>query len=221
MKKITFLLSGIIAVGLLAFAGCDGETETTTTAATTAASTTGMPGSTSTGTGGTGGGGGAGGGTADACQGYCDTIMDNCKDVNVQYMDAATCLGTCKMLPPGAAGDQMGNTVQCRTYHAGAPATMNAAMHCTHAGPGGDDFCGNNCESFCSIATKTCATQWPDMTTCLTTCGGFDKMPKYSSSVIAGNSFACRLYHLTVATVDPASHCGHTIEMTKMGDPCF
>jgi hypothetical protein len=36
-----------------------------------------------------------------------------------------------------------GNTLGCRIYHGGAPAVMDAATHCPHAGPSGAGVCGN------------------------------------------------------------------------------
>jgi hypothetical protein len=35
---------------------------------------------------------------------------------------------------------------------------------------------------------------------------------KYSTAVVSGDSYACRLYHLTQAAVDPVVHCGHIVE---------
>ncbi len=125
----------------------------------------------------------------------------------------AYCMGSCSALPEGKPGDMAGNTVNCRIYHAGASA-MDAAVHCVHAGPGGAGACGSNCESFCSIATATCPTEHPDAATCMTTCMGIQDTEKYDVTDTSGDSLACRLYHLTVASsseANKATHCPHTV----------
>jgi hypothetical protein len=41
-------------------------------------------------------------------------------------------------------------------------------------------------------------------------CGMFSTTPTYNASITSGNSFACRMYHLTAAAgVDPVFHCPH------------
>lgn len=208
---------------LFALAAC-GDDETTTTTTTSSTAGSGGDSSSST-TGGMGGTGGAGGGSADLCQDYCVAIMGNCTGDNAQYTDTNTCLESCKALPQdGMPGASTGNSIQCRTYHAGMPAKTDPAMHCVHAGPGGASFCGDNCEGFCAIAIATCNGQWKDMAACMdpmTGCPAFNDMEKYDAKDASGDSLACRLYHLTVATQDAATHCPHTVFATKMGDPCF
>jgi hypothetical protein len=227
MKKISFLFAGIFAVGsLFTLAACgDDETSNTTMGGTAGG---GMGGSAGEGggtggMGGTGGGaggmGGSGGGSAGVCDTYCANITKNCTGENQQYADMASCMGSCGALPEGTAGAMAGNSVQCRIYHAGA-AGMDQALHCTHAGPGGGGtmFCGTNCESFCSIATKVCPTQHADNAKCMTECMGVNDMEKYDASDSGGDTLACRLYHLTVASSDAASaatHCAHTVAMNN------
>jgi hypothetical protein len=225
MKKTSFLFVGFFAVGsLFTLAACGDDTETTSGNTTNGAAGGGMGGEGGTGgtgmggmggTGGTGMGGmgGAGGGSAAACDTYCADIAKNCAGDNMQYGDMASCMGACSALPEGKPGDMAGNTVNCRIYHAGA-ATMDAALHCVHAGPGGAGACGSNCESFCAIATATCKTEHPDNATCMTTCMGFKDMEKYDASDVDGDTLACRLYHLTVAAssdANAATHCPHTV----------
>ena len=147
-------------------------------------------------------------GEALACEAYCATISANCTGEHTQYGSAETCLATCATLTPGTPADTGGNTLGCRTYHAGAAADM-PAVHCTHAGPGGNGVCGGNCESFCSIAAVACPDAWPDDAACQTACGTFSPDESYDATDVGGNSFACRLYHLTAAALDPATHCAH------------
>ncbi|HEY0476390.1 MAG TPA: hypothetical protein VGD37_02650 [Kofleriaceae bacterium] len=101
------------------------------------------------------------------CQNYCTQVMTNCTAANAQYSDMAHCLGSCATFPVGTstANDSTGNTLGCRTYHSGAPAVANAALHCPHAGPPGEaiaaaspGFCsgGDLCATFCAEQIKTC-----------------------------------------------------------------
>lgn len=149
------------------------------------------------------------------CLAYCDAVMANCTGANSQYSDKASCIGTCAAYTAGTMADTAGNTLGCRIYHSGA-AKNDANTHCPHAGPGGAGACGTNCEGFCAIAQKTCTgmvnSQFPNNAECLTACGKYDAAKRYSSAETAGNTFACRLYHATVASTDAASattHCSH------------
>ena len=148
-----------------------------------------------------------------ACVNYCETIAMNCSGANAQYAAAESCLGVCATFAPGMDGDVAGNSLACRLYPTGAAAEA-ASTHCAHAGPGGAGACGTNCESFCSIATAICPAEHPDTDTCLATCMGFMDTEKYDAGDAAGDTLACRLYHLTVAATDAASattHCPHTV----------
>lgn len=214
--KISMTFGLLLATAALAVAcGDDAETTTgATTATTSTGGTGGTGGSTTSGMGGEGGsttsGMGGEGGTAmkTPCEAYCDTVMTNCSGDNAQYSNAEHCMASCAAFPEGMASDTTGNTVGCRAYHAGA-AAMDAAVHCVHAGPGGDGACGANCDGYCSIALKACGDKYADEMTCKTACEGFTDEVAYSAKATTGDSLACRLYHLTVATVDPAVHCDH------------
>ena len=145
------------------------------------------------------------------CTDYCNTIMANCTGTNQQYFSLAACLASCADLPKGATTDTGGDSVGCRTYHA-VNAASGPVVHCPHAGPGGAGVCGPNCDGFCNIALAACtgANQvYSSMAQCLTECATFPTSPTYNSSVTTGNSFACRMYHLTNATLSPAIHCSH------------
>jgi hypothetical protein len=52
------------------------------------------------------------------------------------------CLSTCNgaSWSIGTAGATSGNSIACRTYHAGA-AAGDPATHCPHAGPTGGGVC--------------------------------------------------------------------------------
>ncbi len=78
---------------------------------------------------------------APNCADYCDTYFDNCTgDINV-YADLEDCMTQCAPWYPGTMGDTAGNTIGCRTYHAGAPAVGDPQLHCPHAAPGGGGVC--------------------------------------------------------------------------------
>ncbi len=153
-------------------------------------------------------------GLAQTCANYCTLITANCNGNLAMYADAATCMATCTHAPAGTAADMSGNTLGCRIYHADA-AAGNAALHCRHAGPGGDGVCGADCEGFCTLTLGACAGQaappYASMSACMTSCAGFATTPAYSASTTGGNSLACRLYHATAASTNPALHCPHTM----------
>jgi hypothetical protein len=153
------------------------------------------------------------GGGSD-CEVYCDTIMSNCTDQNAQYVATEYCLATCATFPAGSPSDTMGNTLGCRAYHAGA-AVADPGTHCGHAGPGGGGICGDYCESFCTIAQLACTggnTVYPTSKECMFDCSMFPNTEEYDASDTSGDTFACRLYHVTIAALDAASaatHCSH------------
>lgn len=78
---------------------------------------------------------------APTCADYCDTYFDSCTDDLNVYVDMDDCLAQCAPWYPGTVGDVAGNTIGCRTYHAGAPAVGDPDLHCPHAAPGGADVC--------------------------------------------------------------------------------
>jgi hypothetical protein len=147
------------------------------------------------------------------CQNYCTSITTNCINTNQQFTGMTDCMSTCMHYPVGTAADMAGNTLGCRTYHAGAAMT-GPDVHCRHAGPGGNDACGADCLGFCSLVLSECTganVQYGgDMGQCMTACGGFATTPAYNSMQTSGNTFACRLYHATAASLDPMTHCKHT-----------
>ena len=186
------------SVALLALAiGCGGDDD-------------GDGGDNGDGTGQVDGGGGGGidsGGDAVTCASYCETLQANCTGANAQFSTMQNCVDSCAGFPAGAAGDQSGNSLACRAYHADA-AEGDPGLHCAHAGPGGAGVCGSNCEGYCSIALEACDV-YADEAACMTECGGFADEEPYDAGDTSGDSLACRLYHLTAASTQPEPHCGH------------
>lgn len=150
-------------------------------------------------------------GDAQVCTDYCELIGDHCQGDEAQYNGDALCEATCANMPVGNAGDELGNTASCRTFHA-VLAAEEPETHCAHAGPAGDGTCGANCESFCSVALTLCdgdLSVFAGAEDCIDTCEGFATEPAYSANVPDGDSFACRLRHLTLASLQPEIHCSH------------
>lgn len=145
------------------------------------------------------------------CEDYCDLIAVHCSGAVAQYSDRNACLSTCAAMPLGDAASHSGHTIMCRTFTA-ATAELSPATTCTKAGPGGDGTCGGNCESFCAMAVELCtdANQaFASVAECMGACTFYDTQPAYDASKTSGDTFACRLYHLTAASNDPDTHCGH------------
>jgi hypothetical protein len=232
MTKNGLLLGALLASSsLLAATGCgDDENKNTSSTSTTTSSSSGMggmgtggTGTGGTGTGGTGTGGtgtgGTGGGSSNlSCESYCTQIMDACQGENAQYNSMASCLGTCSHFDVGSDGDTKEPTLGCRIYHAGVAAMPNNAKdHCPHAGPSGGGSCGTPCEAFCKVALGACTgnnVQYATADECNTECAKFTADPAntYDAADTSGDTFNCRMYHLTVAATDDTSasaHCSH------------
>ncbi|MCX4242801.1 hypothetical protein [Paraliomyxa miuraensis] len=150
-------------------------------------------------------------GEVDVCPEYCGLIQDVCSAEQTQYTSEAVCLAVCADLPPGSPEDQLGNSVGCRRFQS-VQASEAPDTFCGAGGPTGDGVCGAECEVFCGLAMSVCVgddAQWPDVPSCLADCMQFPDDVEYNASVVSGDSFACRMYHLTVASLDPGVHCPH------------
>lgn len=150
-------------------------------------------------------------GEQDVCPEYCNLVQDVCTADQAQYQSDEICLGVCAALPPGNSDDQLGNSSACRRFQA-VQAAEAPDTFCGAAGPTGDGVCGAQCESFCGLATELCTgdlAQWPDVPSCIADCMQFPTDVDYNASVVSGDSYACRAYHLTVAALDPGVHCPH------------
>ena len=172
------------------------------------------------------GGGGGSGSAALSCQAYCTSIMASCTGgdgsvdggamdptrTHQQYTGMDQCVATCSTFPVGAASDTSGDTLGCRTYHAGAAAT-DPATHCPHAGPGGDGVCGDLCTSYCRITAKYCTAAnmagplYTSDADCMSWCKATKSDLRFNIAVQAGDEQACLLYHSQEASVVPPDHC--------------
>ena len=151
-----------------------------------------------------------------ACAQYCAAAMNTCQGDLALYASIESCMGTCSRLPPGEAGDQSGNTVQCRLQQATlAQQTGEKLSYCRRAGPGGEGTCGTNCEGFCSIMVPVCGSDWfQSVDDCLAVCAGVPDDHDYSIAVPYEDSIQCRLYHVTSATI-ATEHCPHAAGVLK------
>ena len=176
---------------------------------------------------GTGGTGGAAPAQADTCDFYCSAIQKHCTGVNQQFTTPAMCQAVCKTYKAGPIMDSSSNPeddLGCRIYHSDVPASMDPATHCFHGGPAGGapNECSKDfCSTFCGLAGSICTgTHQQYMTTaaCMTDCMTFPlSAGNYGTADVDKNDQFCRMYHLTAASVDPATHCAH---ITKASAVC-
>jgi hypothetical protein len=163
---------------------------------------------------GTGGGNGSTSGSGGSgeetpsCEKMCADVMKNCTGDQQVYITEDVCLAVCAEFPLGRVSDTSGNTVGCRTYHAGASKDQ-PEVHCPHAGPGGDGYCGENCDGYCTLALATCPDEFTDEADCQDACAAFPKHAPFSINQSTGDTIECRLYHVSVATTDADTHCPH------------
>ena len=172
---------------------------------------------------------GGGGDASDAgsgaitCESYCTTVMANCTGANADYISIGVCKAMCVHLEPGIAGEQSGDSLACRSYHAGA-ASRDPNFHCRHAGALGGGHCGDKpCNPFCLLDFALCGAQPSPPYDggelgCKQACEGvfqYDTTAGASDIPQSGNTLNCRNYHLQVA-YDPSNpsavttHCPHT-----------
>ncbi len=150
--------------------------------------------------------------TAPLCDAYCDNVLTNCTGANQVYADRPSCLAACAAMPDdGSPGAIDGNSVQCRIYHAGAPAMADPATHCPHTTISGGGVCGTPCDAYCDQALANCtgANQlFADRPSCLATCARFPQTG--TATATEGNSVQCRAYHASFPSVaDATVHCPH------------
>lgn len=153
------------------------------------------------------------------CATYCTAVTAACTGTpNGQYTDATQCAlwcGTAYGWKTGATGDTSGDTIGCRTYHAGVAATSaaNATIHCPHAGPTGGNTCGTWLDAYCDLAVRNCTGAnllFADVAACKTAAAGLATTGAVNAT--SGNTVQCRIWHLGKAgesAAAPATHCPH------------
>ncbi len=161
---------------------------------------------------------GGGGGGTPTCAAYCDEVTMTCTGDNADYASRDECIQVCTGLgwaagdAVSASGPASGDTIGCRTYHGGVPATADPATHCPHAGETGGNVCGTWCENYCGAAMAVCTggdAIYTSMDECMTACAAFDATGSIGDT--SGDTVQCRLYHLGVGlrTGDTGTHCPH------------
>jgi len=113
------------------------------------------------------------------------------------------------------------NSLGCRTVHAQA-AALAPGTHCPHAGPsgggtGGNGVCGSFTDAWASLSSGLC--QDTNVGTAVASIGaanmalavpiGDTSAWSYPGVTKTANTQACRIYHLVVASQQPALHCVH------------
>jgi hypothetical protein len=154
------------------------------------------------------------------CRTYCTAVMHNCTGPTMMadggagladFSSLNACMNACAKLPLGSAGDQSGNTVGCRTYHA-MLAAANPMLHCPHAGMSGGGVCGDRCTNFCLLATSICTTAdgvtmpvFASNADCTGKCGQppFQFVPAIAEMVVDTPTLNCAFYHLGEAFANP------------------
>jgi len=158
--------------------------------------------------------------------------MAACSGANQQYTTMDGCLAECAAFDQGTIGATSGDTLECRTYHAGVAATADPAVHCVHAGPLGSGAgaagagCTTDnltrCTAYCAVNAEVCGTTaYATEDECRTACAAADDSLDFNTGVtsVGGTAGAdtgeleCRTYHMSVASQDAASattHCPHT-----------
>jgi hypothetical protein len=170
-------------------------------------------GGTDSGSGGTDSGGGSdAGAVTPTCTAYCTAIMTNCTAGNQQYTTMTNCMNSCMAFPVGTSADTMVDSLGCRIYHANAAASM-PMLHCPHAGPGGNAFCGSNCTGYCDIVMHFCTGAAQVYTThdqCMAVCGATPDTMTFNvtDTTLQGTAqVACLLYHAQEGSTAPMDHC--------------
>jgi hypothetical protein len=180
---------------------------------------------------------GGGGPAPTACDRYCAAVLANCTGQLEQYNSLTQCQEVCRRLPAGVAGDHDVNTVECRIRQADF-AKGEPLVYCRSSGPLGQDKCGSNCVSYCSLMQQTCTaattagnlepSYYVDEKSCLTACDAltpsehdpvaYSSSPTAMPSSYVGNNVFCRTYHVDAALGEgaPDEHCPHA----RGGDPC-
>jgi len=175
------------------------------------------------------------------CQQYCDLIMGADGGVgacSAVYPSTSACRAVCKTLKHGdLEADQrdplVPNTYACRLHYARLAQTD--ATQCLAAGPGGQDRCGSNCESYCAMyAASGCGElaevkmlaqpDAKDPVACETKCKAGLRDNRQLDSANGrdheGNTVQCRLVHLSnvlsyKGMTSWADHCQHSAFAAK------
>ena len=128
----------------------------------------------------------------DPCDAYCDHVLVNCTGEHAIYANRSACVTTCRMLDTDGNFDDWRNekdTIQCRSYHASAPAGVDPATHCPHADVYNVAHCGDRCQVFCGLMRRACEGSFESDEACEAACQSISvDDPLYPQS---GNNQTC------------------------------
>jgi hypothetical protein len=172
------------------------------------------------------------------CSQYCGLVSDRCQGDYKVYDYPEQCMAVCQHMDPG--GPNLGasdnkNTVTCRLEKLQETEfDARPEENCPKVGPGGDGYCGDDCDSFCSLRQQVC-TGVPgqtyeddllDLDKCKANCRAVPKLATFDAARDQkGDSLQCRLVHVSEAAVSAqkaATHCLHTQTVPKAATtfPC-
>lgn len=162
---------------------------------------------------------------ASLCEQYCVSLEENCAEDASHYNDREQCLTICAMFPNTETAPANANTLACRLRRAKAAGYSEGderRKECRSAGPGGEGFCGSNCEGLCSVTMGTCDPEsspfdhYETYDACMADCAGTPDLPDVvGNEVVTGNSVQCQLYHaVSAAMTSPEEHCTHAMGRT-------
>lgn len=170
--------------------------------------------------------------TGPSCETYCSAFEDTCSSLEDDYSSQRACVDYCNngaAWPTGEDGDLSGNSIACRTYHAGAASEAEGAgrqFHCRHSGITGDSICGSLCENYCFLMDQICTgenAQYADFEACTEQCQGVGNITGIPQDGLpndtTGDSVQCRMYHVSAAffTEAPDMHCVHASMLSTTG----
>jgi hypothetical protein len=162
-------------------------------------------------------------GDADGCSKYCSTLKEACPGDRAVYEDDETCLKVCGLFKAGNAAKPTGNTLACRSHQADVALSLSSDLsenetNCAAAGPGGGDQCtahpmAPNCDGYCTVYMDACASvskKWgfTSFDECTEQCVGIPGGAGFTAAEgHEGDTLACRLYHASLAKLDPDPNC--------------
>lgn len=148
-----------------------------------------------------------------SCEHYCDLIQEQCTGEDVQYASTEACVAMCATFELGAIGDVEKNSVGCRVRVLNTIAENKEVELCKSLGPSGGGLCGSDCDAYCRSIEALCPKQFATFEgECATKCPKFQACGGFVADADRNDdSLQCRVFHLTSASLDPTTHCPHSI----------
>jgi hypothetical protein len=134
------------------------------------------------------------------CDTYCNRYLVACnmgQGGAPSYASRAACLADCGAITPDPFAQEdepKYPTKECRTYHAGLAAEVNATIHCPHAA--GLSVCAgasDHITRYCDIMTAVCPTEYTGFSQCQTMASAMN-FTNGNPGDDFGDSFWCRQY---------------------------